>query len=160
MIGDIFTLLLLNPLVNLLVLLSHVLWGSFGLAIIAFTILVRVATFPLTLRQLHATRAMQALQPRVQEINKKYSDPKRRQEEMMKLYREGGANPLSCLGPILLTFPVFIALYSAIRIALPNSPKRSKSSRATSTAGATSSTPSRSRNISSGSTCVETAAIA
>ena len=42
MIGDIFTLLLLNPLVNLLVLLSHVLWGSFGLAIIAFTILVRV----------------------------------------------------------------------------------------------------------------------
>ena len=123
MIGDIFTLLLLNPLVNLLVLLSHVLWGSFGLAIIAFTILVRVATFPLTLRQLHATRAMQALQPRVQEINKKYSDPKRRQEEMMKLYREGGANPLSCLGPILLTFPVFIALYSAIRIALPNSPE-------------------------------------
>ena len=70
MIGDIFTLLLLNPLVNLLVLLSHVLWGSFGLAIIAFTILVRVATFPLTLRQLHATRAMQALLPRVQEINK------------------------------------------------------------------------------------------
>ena len=114
MIGDIFTLLLLNPLVNLLVLLSHVLWGSFGLAIIAFTILVRVATFPLTLRQLHATRAMQALQPRVQEINKKYSDPKRRQEEMMKLYREGGANPLSCLGPILLTFPVFIAQYRSV----------------------------------------------
>ena len=123
MIGDIFTLLLLNPLVNLLVFLSHLLWGSFGLAIIAFTILVRVATFPLTLRQLHATRAMQSLQPRVQEINKKYSDPKRRQEEMMKLYREGGANPLSCLGPLLLTFPVFIALYSAIRIALPNSPE-------------------------------------
>lgn len=123
MIGEIFTVALMNPLVNLLVFLTHLLGGSFGLAIIAFTILVRVATFPLTLRQLHATRAMQGMQPKIQEINKKYSDPKRRQEEMMKLYRETGANPLSCLGPLLLTFPIFIALYSAIRIALPNSPE-------------------------------------
>ncbi len=123
MIGELFTLLLLNPLVNLLVLLTHLLGGSFGLAIIAFTILVRVVTFPLTLRQLHATRAMQAIQPKIQEVNKKFSDPKRRQEEVMKLYRESGANPLSCVGPLLLTFPIFIALYSALRIALPNSPE-------------------------------------
>jgi YidC/Oxa1 family membrane protein insertase len=122
-IGEIFTITLMNPLVNLLVLLTALLGGSFGLAIIAFTLLVRVATFPLTLRQLHATRAMQAIQPKIQEINKKYSDPKRRQEEVMKLYRTSGANPLSCLGPLLLTFPIFIALYSAIRIALPNSPE-------------------------------------
>ena len=123
MIGEIFTLILLNPLVNLLVLLSHLLFGSFGLAIIAFTILIRAATFPLTLRQIHATRTMQALQPRISEVNKKYSDPKRRQEEVMKLYREAGANPLSCIGPFFLQIPVFIALYSAIRIALPNSPE-------------------------------------
>ncbi len=123
MIGDLFTLLLLNPLVNLLVLLSHVLFSSFGLAIIAFTILIRVATFPLTLRQIHATKSMQAIQPKIQEINKKYSDPKRRQEEVMKLYRESGANPLSCIGPFFLQIPIFIALYSAIRIALPNSPE-------------------------------------
>jgi YidC/Oxa1 family membrane protein insertase len=123
MIGELFTLLLLNPLVNLLVLLTHLLGGSFGLAIIAFTILVRVVTFPLTLRQLHATRSMQAIQPKIAEVNKKFSDPKRRQEEVMKLYRESGANPLSCVGPLLLTFPIFIALYSAIRIALPNSPE-------------------------------------
>ena len=123
MIGEIFTVILLNPLVNLLVLLSHVLFGSFGLAIIAFTILIRAATFPLTLRQIHATRTMQAIQPRIAEVNKKYSDPKRRQEEVMKLYREAGANPLSCIGPFFLQIPVFIALYSAIRIALPNSPE-------------------------------------
>ena len=123
MIGEIFTIALMNPLINLLVFLTHLLGNSFGLAIIAFTILVRVATFPLTLRQLHTTRAMQSIQPKIQEINKKYSDPKRRQEEVMKLYRESGTNPLSCLGPLLLTFPVFIALYSAIRIALPNSPE-------------------------------------
>ena len=123
MIGEIFTLVLLNPLVNLLVLLSHALFGSFGLAIIAFTILIRAATFPLTVRQMHATRTMQSMQPRIAEVNKKYSDPKRRQEEVMKLYREAGANPLSCIGPFFLQIPVFIALYSAIRIALPNSPE-------------------------------------
>ena len=123
MIGEIFTLILLNPLVNLLVFLSHALFGSFGLAIIAFTILIRAATFPLTLRQIHATRTMQAIQPKIAEVNKKYSDPKRRQEEVMKLYRESGANPLSCIGPFFLQIPVFIALYSAIRIALPNSPE-------------------------------------
>jgi YidC/Oxa1 family membrane protein insertase len=122
-IGEIFTLILLNPLVNLLVFLSHALFGSFGLAIIAFTILIRAATFPLTLRQIHATRTMQAIQPKIAEVNKKYSDPKRRQEEVMKLYRESGANPLSCVGPFFLQIPVFIALYSAIRIALPNSPE-------------------------------------
>ncbi|GMV84395.1 MAG: hypothetical protein AMXMBFR80_02530 [Dehalococcoidia bacterium] len=123
MIGEIFTLILLNPMVNLLVLLNNVLFDSFGLAIIAFTILIRVVTFPLTLRQLHATRSMQGIQPKIQEINKKYSDPKRRQEEVMKLYRESGVNPLGCLGPMLLQFPILIALYNAVRIALPNSPE-------------------------------------
>ncbi|MCL4240460.1 MAG: membrane protein insertase YidC [Dehalococcoidia bacterium] len=123
MIGEIFTLILMNPMVNLLVLLNNVLFDSFGLAIIAFTILIRVVTFPLTLRQLHVTRSMQGIQPRIQEINKKYSDPKRRQEEVMKLYRESGVNPLGCLGPMLLQFPILIALYNAVRIALPNSPE-------------------------------------
>lgn len=124
MIGELFTIGLLNPMINLLVILNNVLFNSFGLAIIAFTILIRLATFPLTLRQLHATKSLQSLQPKIQEINKKYSDPKRRQEEMMKIYRETGANPLTgCLGPMLLQFPILIALYNAVRIALPNSPE-------------------------------------
>ncbi len=123
MIGDVFHLIILQPMINLLVLLSHLLFGSFGLAIIAFTILVRVLTFPLTLRQLHQTRAMQALQPRIQEIQKKYSDPRRRQEEMLKAYREAGVNPLGCLGPMLIQFPILIGLYYAIRRTLPESPE-------------------------------------
>ena len=123
MIGEIFTLILMNPMVNLLVLLNNVLFDSFGLAIIAFTILIRVVTFPLTLRQLHVTRSMQGSQPPIQEINKKYSDPKRSQEEVMMLYRETGVNTLACLGPMLLQFPILIALYNAVRIALPNSPE-------------------------------------
>lgn len=123
MIGDIFTLALLNPMINFLVILNNVLFGSFGLAIIAFTIIIRLVTFPLTLRQLHSTRSMQGIQPRIQEINKKFSDPKRRQEEIMKVYREAGVNPLGCLGPMILQFPVLIALYSAVRLALATSPE-------------------------------------
>ena len=123
MIGDIFTIALLNPMINFLVILNNVLFGSFGLAIIAFTIIIRFVTFPLTLRQLHSTRSMQGIQPRIQEINKKFSDPKRRQEEIMKVYREAGVNPLGCLGPMILQFPVLIALYSAVRLALATSPE-------------------------------------
>ena len=118
-----FTVGLLDPMINLLVILNHWLWGSFGLAVIAFTILVRFVTFPLTLRQLQQTRAMQALQPRVQEIQKKFTDPKRRQEEMMKAYREAGVNPLGCLGPLVLQFPILIALFYAIRQTLAISPE-------------------------------------
>ena len=110
-------------MINFLVILNNVLFHSFGLAIIAFTIVIRLATFPLTLRQLHSTRAMQSIQPRVQEINKKFSDPKRRQEEIMKIYRESGVNPLGCVGPLVLQFPILIALYSAVRLALATSPE-------------------------------------
>ena len=123
MIGEIFRLILIGPMINLLVVLNNVLFGSFGLAIIAFTILVRLVTFPLTLRQLHQTKSMQTIQPRVQEINKKYSDPKRRQEEMMKIYREAGVNPIGCLGPMLLQMPILFALFIAVRRTLPESPE-------------------------------------
>ena len=123
MIQQVFDLLLLDPMVNFLVLLNNVLFGSFGLAIIAFTIVIRLATWPLTVRQLHQQRAMQAMQPRVAEINKKYSDPKRRQQELMTVYKEAGVNPIGCLGPMLLQFPILIALFIAIRHVLPESPE-------------------------------------
>jgi YidC/Oxa1 family membrane protein insertase len=122
-ISDTFTVLLLDPMMNFLVILNNVLFNNFGFAIIAFTIIIRLLTFPLTLRQLHQTRNMQQLQPRVAEINKKYSDPKRRQEELMKAYREAGVNPIGCLGPMLLQFPVLIALFYAVRQTLPESPE-------------------------------------
>ena len=123
MIGEIFTVTLLDPMINFLVILNNVLFDSFGLAIIAFTIVIRLITFPLTLRQLHSTRSMQGIQPRIAEVNKKFSDPKRRQEEIMKIYREAGVNPLGCLGPMVLQFPVLIALYSAVRLVLAVSPE-------------------------------------
>ncbi|GEM_PF-785315 len=121
--GKTFTVGLLDPMINVLVVFNHALWGSFGLAVIAFTILVRFVTFPLTLRQLQQTRAMQSLQPQVQEIQKKFTDPKRRQEETMKAYRAAGVNPLGCLGPLVLQFPILIALFYAIRQTLAISPE-------------------------------------
>ena len=122
-IFDFFTLILMDPMINFLVILDRILLGSFGLAIIAFTIIIRAVTFPLTIRQLHQTRAMQALQPRIQELQKKFSDPKRRQEELMKAYKEAGVNPIGCLGPMLLQMPILIALFYAVRQSLALSPE-------------------------------------
>lgn len=123
LIFDFFTLVLLDPMTNFLVILDRVLLGSFGFAIIAFTIIIRMVTFPLTLRQLQSTRAMQALQPKIQELQKKFSDPKRRQQELMKAYKEAGVNPLGCVGPMLLQFPVLIALFYSVRQSLALSPE-------------------------------------
>ncbi|MEZ4501670.1 MAG: YidC/Oxa1 family membrane protein insertase [Dehalococcoidia bacterium] len=122
-IGEIWQTLLETPFINFLVALSVLTFGSYGLAILAFTVISRVVTFPLTLRTLRATRKMQEVQPLLQEIQKKYSDPKRRTEETMRLYREQGVNPLGCLGPQLIQFPLFIALYQVIRITLGGTPE-------------------------------------
>jgi YidC/Oxa1 family membrane protein insertase len=122
-VTEFFTLILLDPMINFLVILNNVLFGSFGLSIIAFTIFIRLVTWPLTLRQLNSTRAMQGIQPKIQDIQKKYNDPKRRQEEIMKVYREAGVNPLGCLGPMVLQIPVLFALFYAIRFVLPESPE-------------------------------------
>jgi len=122
-IGAAWDTLLVTPLVNFLIALSAISFGSFGLAILLFTFITRAVTFPLTLRTLHSMRAMQQLQPKLQEVQKKYSDPRRRSEETMKLYREHGVNPLGCLGPTLIQMPIFIALYGVIRITLGNTPE-------------------------------------
>ena len=85
--------------------------GNAGIAVILLTIIIRIVTFPLTLKQMHSTRMMAAMQPRMQEIQKRYKDPRRRSQEQMKLYREAGINPLGCISSMLLQFPILIALY-------------------------------------------------
>ena len=123
-IGQLWQTLLETPLINFMVALSALCFGSFGLAILLFTVISRLLTFPLTLRTLHSMRSLQQIQPLVQEVQKKYSDPRRRSEEQMKIYREHGVNPLGCLGPQLIQIPLFIALYSVIQITLGNTPER------------------------------------
>ncbi len=123
MIGWLWTNGLVIPMTNLLVLLSRMAFGSFGLAIIIFTLVMRGITWPLTQAQLRSTRAMQAVQPRIQEIQKKYKDPQRRSEETMKVYRESGVNPLGCIWPMLVQMPIWIALYQSIRMTLGSTPE-------------------------------------
>jgi len=95
--------------------LSDYLASSFGLTIIVLTIIVRAAMYPLTQRQLRASKGMQELQSQVAEIRKKYAkDKQKASQEQMRLYKESGMNPAGCLLPMLVQFPVWIALYQAI----------------------------------------------
>jgi YidC/Oxa1 family membrane protein insertase len=122
-IGFIWQTFLETPLINFMILLTVGAFSSFGFAILAFTLITRIITFPLTMRTMRSTRAMQELQPQIQELQKKYSDPRRRSEETMKLYKESGVNPLGCLGSQIIQFPLFIAMYQVIRTTLASTPE-------------------------------------
>ncbi len=120
----VWNLIIGNPLLNVLIALSYLLGGSFGLAIIVLTVIIRLVSWPLTKRQLKSTKAMQEMQPKIQELQKKYGrNQQKLQQEMMKLYREAGVNPLGCLWPMLVQFPIWIALYQAIMKALATTPE-------------------------------------
>jgi YidC/Oxa1 family membrane protein insertase len=118
-----FNLLLINPLINALIVLDRIVLGEFGLAIILFTVLLRVVTLPFTVNQFRSMKNMQAAQPIMQEIQKKYKDPKRRTEEMQRVYKEYGINPLGCLMPFAIQMLVFIALYQALVVTVGGSPE-------------------------------------
>ncbi len=122
--AELWNTIILDPVLNSLIALCNVLGGNFGLAIIVLTVVVRLILFPLTVRQTQSTKAMQTLQPKVQELQKKYAkDQRRMQQEMMKLYKEAGVSPLGCLWPMLIQMPVWIALYQSIMRALAATPE-------------------------------------
>ena len=89
--------------------------GNYGIAILLLTIVVRTAILPLMIKQYKSTQAMQKLQPELMKIREKYKDdPRRQQEEMMRLYAEHQVNPLAGCLPLLIQMPILIALYNAI----------------------------------------------
>lgn len=89
---------------------------NWGLAIIWLTIAVNLALYPLTLSSLQQMSAMQRIQPRIQELQKKYKDdPKKLQQEMMDLYKSEGVNPIGGCLPVLLKIPFFLALFFALQ---------------------------------------------
>ena len=113
-----------NPILNSLIALSTYVGNNFGWAIIVLTIVVRLILFPLTIRQTRSSKAMQSLQPKIQELQKKYArNQQKLQQEMMKLYKEAGMNPLGCLWPMLIQLPIWIALYQAIMQAMATTPE-------------------------------------
>lgn len=121
---ELWNFILLQPMLNFLVLLSHVLFSNFGLAIIALTIIVRLIMLPLTLRQIRSSKAMSTLQPKLQEIQKKFGkDRQKLQQEIAKLYKEAGVSPMGCLWPMLIQLPIWIALYQSILKAVAASPE-------------------------------------
>ncbi|WP_424212816.1 membrane protein insertase YidC [Streptomyces sp. BI20] len=88
---------------------------AWGLSIVSLVILIRICLIPLFVKQIKATRGMQALQPKMKAIQERYKNDKQRQsEEMMKLYKETGTNPLSSCLPILAQSPFFFALYHVL----------------------------------------------
>jgi YidC/Oxa1 family membrane protein insertase len=89
---------------------------NFGVTIIVLTVLIRLVLFPLGVKQIKSMQAMQAIQPKVRQVQQKYKGNKQRQqEEIMRLYKEHGVNPFSGCWPVLLQFPILIAMYSVIR---------------------------------------------
>src|SRR5271165_3367834 len=95
---------------------AHLAGGSWGLAIVGLTVLVRAVLVPLTYRQLKSMQEMQRLAPEINKLKEKYKDDKQRQQqEIMKFYQENKINPLASCLPLLLQLPVFISLFYMLR---------------------------------------------
>lgn len=111
--------------VNVLIWIYDVVGNNFGLAIILFTILIRIVTWPLNAQQMKGAAAMQELQKDKdwQAIQKKYAkDKEKLAQEQMRVYREKGINPFGACLPTLIQFPIIIALYQSITRALASTP--------------------------------------
>jgi YidC/Oxa1 family membrane protein insertase len=112
-IGEIFNLILYQPLFNLLILLYQ--WlpiHDFGIAIIVLTLFIRLILYPSTNQALRSQMALSRLQPKVQEIQKRYKgDLAKQSQAILALYRQEKINPLSGIFPLLIQFPILIALF-------------------------------------------------
>jgi YidC/Oxa1 family membrane protein insertase len=95
---------------------NDVVGGSWGLAIVGLTVLIRAVLVPLTYRQLKAMQEMQKLAPQLSALKEKYKDDTERQrQEVMNLYKEHGVNPFASCLPMLMQMPVFISLFYMLR---------------------------------------------
>lgn len=117
-----FDTFIIDPMTNALLLLYQFLGQHFVLAIAVFTILIRLITLPLNLRQQKSSLRMQEMQPQIQAIQKKYKDnPAKMQEEFKKIGYNPTESLTGCL-PLLIQFPILIGLYRAIIVLLGSTP--------------------------------------
>ena len=109
----------IEPLVRLFEIALNKLYSvipNYGLAIIVLTIMVRLVVSPLMVRQMRSAEKMRMVQPKVKALQEKYKDDRQKQsEEMMKLWKEEGINPLGGCVPLLFQFPVLIGLFFALQ---------------------------------------------
>ncbi|MFH2104526.1 MAG: YidC/Oxa1 family membrane protein insertase [Chloroflexota bacterium] len=118
-------LLIVEPFTNVLLWIYKIVGGNFGLAIILFTIVIRLVTHPLQAKQIKSTHVMQEMQQSKewQNIQKKYKDDKEKlSQEQMKLYKKLGVNPFGSCLPTLIQIPIIFGLYQSIMRALAASP--------------------------------------
>ena len=118
LISNFFNVVITYPIFNVLMLLYH-LFGDFGLSIIVLTIAITALLLPLTLRQLKSMKVTLALQPELAEIRRRHAqDLKAQHEATQELYKQHGISSASSFLPLLIQFPIFIGLYSALNIVL------------------------------------------
>lgn len=89
--------------------------GEYGLAVLVMVLIVRTLILPLTMKQVRSSKAMQAIQPQLKEIQAKFKDtPEKVQQETMKLFQENKVNPMAGCLPLIIQMPIYIALYNSI----------------------------------------------
>lgn len=105
-----------GPLGHFLVFIYNTLaFHNYGLAIIIFTVIIKLVLLPLTVKQYRSSAKMQELQPQLQDIQKRYKNDKEKlNQEMMKLYQENHYNPASGCLPMIVQMPILISLYYVI----------------------------------------------
>ncbi|GAG33979.1 unnamed protein product, partial [marine sediment metagenome] len=113
-----------EPLINVLIVMSDYLGDNFGVAIVALTIIINLIMLPLTLKQIRSSKAMQDLQPKLSELQKKYAkDRQRLAKEQMALYKTSGVKPAGCALTFIIQMPIWIALYQTILLSLAVAPE-------------------------------------
>ncbi len=122
-ITTIYNNFLYQPLFNIIVFFYNIIPGhDFGLAIILVTLLIRLILFPLSRQGIKSRKALEELQPKIKEIQKKYKDKKEQASQTMSLYKAYKVNPTSGCLPLLIQLPIIIALYRAfINVINPSS---------------------------------------
>jgi len=119
-IGYYFNIIFMFPILNVLLFLHYII-GDFALSIIVLTVLIRLVLFPLTLRQLKSTKAMQQVQPLIADVKKQYPKDQRAQlEATQAIYKEYGINPVAGCLPLLVQLPVLYGLFYALRAVVAN----------------------------------------
>ena len=110
---------MLDPLIDGITLVLHKFYGftgSYGLAIILLTIVLKMLLYPLTIKQMRSLKITQQLQPRIKEVQEKYKkDPQKAQAAVMEVYKQYGASPLAGCLPLLIQLPILWALFTALR---------------------------------------------
>lgn len=122
MFASIFQVLIVKPIFNLLVFIYAILPGhNFGLALILFTVVVRLLMWPLVKKQLHQAKAMRELQPEIKKIKAATKGDRAKESQMlMELYKEREISPFGSIGTLIIQFIILIGLYSGLRSVVAN----------------------------------------